>query len=68
MNSSKFVGHGAMFAANAMWGLMSPVAKFAMSCGAIGAFAVTELRIVGAAALFWIASFFQKPERVRFTW
>lgn len=54
-----------MFAANAMWGLMSPVAKFAMSCGAIGAFAVTELRIVGAAALFWIASFFQKPERVR---
>lgn len=46
-----------MFAANAMWGLMSPVAKFAMSCGAIGAFAVTELRIVGAAALFWIASF-----------
>lgn len=54
-----------MFAANAMWGLMLPVAKFAMSCGAIGAFAVTELRIVGAAALFWIASFFQKPERVR---
>lgn len=65
MNSSKLAGHGAMFAANAMWGLMSPVAKFAMSCGAIGAFAVTEVRIVGAAALFWIASFFQKPEHVR---
>ena len=44
---------------------MSPVAKFAMSCGAIGAFAVTEVRIVGAAALFWIESFFQKPEHVR---
>lgn len=65
MNSSKLAGHGAMFAANAMWGPMSPVAKFAMSCGAIGAFAVTEVRIVGAAALFWIASFFQKPEHVR---
>ncbi len=64
MNTSKLVGHGAMFCANAMWGLMSPLAKFAMSCGAIGAFAVTELRIVGAAALFWIASFFQRRERV----
>lgn len=64
MNTSKLVGHGAMFCANAMWGLMSPLAKFAMSCGAIGAFAVTELRIVGAAALFWITSFFQRRERV----
>lgn len=64
MSLQKLAGHGAMFGANAMWGLMSPVAKFAMSCGAVGAFAVTELRIVGAAALFWIVSLFQKPERV----
>ena len=59
MNSSKLAGHGAMFAANAMWGLMSPVAKFAMSCGAIGAFAVTEVRIVGAPRYFGLRRFFK---------
>lgn len=48
-----------MFGANAMWGLMSSVAKFAMPYGAFGAFAVTEFRIVGAAALFWIVSLLQ---------
>lgn len=36
-------------------GLCPPAAKFAMSCMEAGAFAVTELRIVGAAALFEIS-------------
>lgn len=53
-----------MFGANAMWGLMSPVAKFAMTCAAVSPFAITQLRVFGAAVLFWIASFFQKRERV----
>lgn len=48
-------GHGAVFGANARWGLCPPAAKFAMSCIEAGAFAVTELRIVGAAALFGIS-------------
>ncbi len=48
-------GHGAVFGANARWGLCPPAAKFAMSCMEAGAFAVTELRIVGAAALFGIS-------------
>lgn len=53
-----------MFGANAMWGLMSPMAKFAMTCAAISPFAITQLRVFGAAVLFWGASFFQKRERV----
>ncbi len=53
-----------MFGANAMWGLMSPVAKFAMTCAAVSPFAITQLRVFGAAVLFWGASFFQKRERV----
>lgn len=64
MNRSKFAGHAAMFGANAMWGLMSPVAKFAMTCATVSPFAITQLRVFGAAVLFWIASFFQKRERV----
>ena len=64
MNRSKLAGHAAMFGANAMWGLMSPVAKFAMTSAAVSPFAITQLRVFGAAALFWGASFFQKREHV----
>lgn len=53
-----------MFGANVMWGLMSPVSKFIMLGGAVAPFVVTELRIGGAMLLFWITSFFQKPEHV----
>lgn len=64
MNRSTLAGHAAMFSANAMWGLMSPVAKFAMTCAAVSPFAMTQLRVFGAAVLFWGASFFQKREHV----
>ena len=53
-----------MFGANAMWGLMSPISKFIMLGGAVTPLVVTDLRIGGAMVLFWIASFFQKPEHV----
>ena len=53
-----------MLGANVMWGLMSPMAKFVMVGGAVTPLVVTDLRITGAMVLFWIASFFQKPERV----
>ena len=53
-----------MLGANTMWGLMSPMAKFVMASGAIGPLVITDLRISGAAALFWLASFFTRPERV----
>ena len=64
MNLMKLKGHSSMLGANAMWGLMSPVAKFVMVGGAVTPLVVTDLRITGAMVLFWIASFFQKPERV----
>lgn len=64
MNLMKLKGHGSMLGANVMWGLMSPVAKFVMVGGVVTPLVVTDLRITGAMVLFWIASFFQKPERV----
>ena len=64
MNLMKLKGHSSMLGANVLWGLMSPVAKFVMVGGAVTPLVVTDLRITGAMVLFWIASFFQKPERV----
>ena len=64
MNLMKLKGHSSMLGANVMWGLMSPEAKFVMVGGAVTPLVVTDLRITGAMVLFWIASFFQKPERV----
>ena len=64
MNLMKLKGHSSLLGANVMWGLMSPVAKFVMVGGAVTPLVVTDLRITGAMVLFWIASFFQKPERV----
>lgn len=53
-----------MLGANTMWGLMSPISKLIMAGGMVSPFVMTNLRIGGAMVLFWIASFFQKPEHV----
>lgn len=53
-----------MFLANASWGLMSPIAKIVMAGGAVTSLVLTDMRIFGAMVLFWIVSFFRKPERV----
>ena len=53
-----------MLAANSMWGLMAPLAKFVMIGGAVSSLVMTDLRVFGAMILFWIFSFFQKPEHV----
>lgn len=57
-------GHASMLGANAMWGLMSPVSKLIMAGGIISPLILADLRIGGAMILFWIISFFQKPEYV----
>lgn len=57
-------GHASMLGANTMWGLMSPISKIIMAGGAITPLVITDLRIGGAMVLFWITSFFQKPEHV----
>lgn len=57
-------GHLSMLGANYMWGLMSPISKFVMMAGVVSPLVVTDMRITGAMILFWVASFFQKPEHV----
>lgn len=64
MEMQKLKGHGAMLCANAMWGLMSPLAKLVMLGGLLTPLVVTDLRVFGAMVLFWIVSFFRKPEHV----
>lgn len=53
-----------MFSANAIWGLMSPLAKIVILGGIVTPLVITDLRIIGAMCLFWIVSLFQKQEHV----
>lgn len=53
-----------MFAANAMWGLISPVAKFIFLASAISPALLVEFRVCGAAVLFWLVSLCMPREHV----
>lgn len=64
MGDFKAKGHLAMLGANAMWGLMSPVAKLVMAAGIVSPLLMTDFRIYGAALLFWVASLFSRREHV----
>ena len=64
MSKFTIVGHASMFLANASWGFMSPVAKIVMSGGIVAPLILTDMRVFGAMVLFWVVSFFRKPERV----
>jgi len=64
MGDFKPKGHLAMVGANVMWGLMAPVAKLVMAAGVVTPLLMTDFRIYGAAALFWLASCFTKREKV----
>ncbi|MDO4320371.1 MAG: DMT family transporter [Bacteroidales bacterium] len=57
-------GHAAMLGANTCWGLMAPVAKLVMAGAVISPLMLTDCRIVGAALLFWVMSFFSRREHV----
>lgn len=57
------IGHLCMAMACAIWGLMAPLGKDAMTHGISGMEMVT-FRVAGAAACFWIASLFTKHEKV----
>ncbi len=48
------IGHVTIFAANAIWGLMSPLGKDALNSPDIQPLALSGLRIIGAALLFWL--------------
>ncbi len=60
---SKLQGHGAMVGAEIMWGVSSPLGKMILLTG-FTPLLLTDCRIIGAAALFWILSIFTKSERV----
>lgn len=64
MTKEQKIGHISMLIASVLWGLMSPVSKFVMSDGLVSSFAVADVRIFGAAILFWIYSLFTKAEKV----
>ena len=64
MDKHALSGHVSMLGANVMWGLMSPLAKMLFVGGALTPLVLTDLRIFGAMVLFWLVSFFQKPEHV----
>lgn len=53
-----------MFAANASWGLMSPISKIVMAGSLVSPLLLTGMRVFGAMVLFWVVSFFMKPEHV----
>ena len=57
-------GHASMFTANFLWGCLSPVSKALLAIGLVLPVALTTFRMVGAAIVFWIASFFMKKEHV----
>lgn len=58
-------GHVAALAAMLCFGLMSPMCKVAMQGGVIDGLTLAELRVSGAALLFWLVSQTQPRERVR---
>lgn len=64
MNSGQLKGHAAMLGANALWGVMAPVIKTVIAGGAVSTLMMTNFRIIGAAALFWLTSAFVKHEHV----
>ena len=63
MDKSKNLrGHLFALTANVMWGLMSPIGKSALQ--EFSAISLTTVRMVGAAAAFWLLSIFCKQEHV----
>lgn len=53
-----------MLAASIMWGMMAPVSKAAMNSDTVSSLLVADVRIFGAAILFWIFSLFTKGEKI----
>lgn len=62
-NNAPLRAHLSMFTAEAIWGLMAPIAKDAMNTGFDG-ISVVSFRVVGAALLFWLGSLMGKREHI----
>lgn len=64
LSDDKVRGHAFMLMANICWGLMSPVAKIVLAAGIVSPLLLTDMRVFGAAVLFWITSLFTPREHV----
>lgn len=65
MTKEQRLGHVSMLSASVLWGLMAPVSKAAMNSDAVSSMLVADVRIFGAAILFWIISLFSKNEKIK---
>lgn len=63
MDGKVVKAHIALIASASMWGLMSPMGKAAMDAGITGLL-LANMRMIGGAACFWIASLFAPKEKV----
>lgn len=64
MEDKNFKGHAAMFVACVIFGLLTPVSKALLDTGLVDSYALTMIRMGGAAAVFWFASLWVKREPV----
>lgn len=64
LRNGKVRGHAFMLVANICWGLMSPVAKIVLAAGIVSPLLLTDMRVFGAAILFWFTSMFTPREQV----
>lgn len=68
MNREKLKGHGALLAANIVWGLNAPICKSVLlsptNPQGVNPFALSVFRMVGACLLFWTLSIFTRNEKV----
>ena len=68
MDKGKLKGHAALWVANIIWGLNSPICKSVLQSDTnpegINPFALSAYRMIGACLLFWTASIFFPKERV----
>ena len=66
-DNKPLIAHLSMFTACAIWGLMSPLGKDAMTHGLDG-ITMVSFRVMGGAILFWLTSFLMKQGRRTKVW
>ncbi len=63
MDREKLKGHGLILMANVLWGINMPISKYLLPDHVVPE-ALTIMRMLFAAAMFWIVSLFMKKEKV----
>ncbi|NDP20177.1 MAG: DMT family transporter [Paludibacter sp.] len=63
MENKKLIGHIALFSANIIFGINTPISRTMMP-EILHPLALTSFRLVGGLILFWLASLFVKKEKV----